>query len=493
MNNYQLVQTAKGNHTIVFSGKTEIRIHSAYDPVAESRRAADNFSKGRASLLAVSGLGLGYHVDALKKKFPDTEILVIERDREVVTLAMDNYPSHLEGVTVITSDSEINAYFDTFDIGGFRGIAHYIHRPSYQIDSAFYNSLVSRIKENISSRISDMLTRFEFEERWIENIFRNIHTIKDSMPVTGLFGAFSGCPGIIISAGPSLRKNVDLLKNLRNRALLVCVDTAYKVCSRRGIKPHIVMTLDAQRHSVRHFLGVSPEETFLLADVVSCPAILRSYGGPRILSTTSKYFTDACGNTRRETTPVMDWIERHTEPVGDIQSGGSVATSAFDLLLNLGCDPVILIGQDLAYTGREIHSSGTYHNDSWLPSCTRLKNLDTINQAVIRKRSIKRIEAYGGRGTVITDFVLDLYRGWFEDSARRVKLTTINATGGGARLRNTRERDMLSLTADLPERSPVPARIMERAFRTFRKEDAAIRTGRWISGISGGDDAGTGH
>ncbi len=95
---------------------------------------------------------------------------------------------------------------------------------------------------------------------------------------------------------------------------------------------------------------------------MSCPAILRSYGGPRILSTTSKYFTDRHGNTRRETTPVMDWIERYTEPIGDIQSGGSVATSAFDLLLNLGCDPVILVGQDLAYTGREIHSSGTYHN-----------------------------------------------------------------------------------------------------------------------------------
>jgi hypothetical protein len=73
------------------------------------------------------------------------------------------------------------------------------------------------------------------------------------MPATRLFGAFSGYPGIIISAGPSLRRNVDLLKGLRDRALLVCVDTAYKVCSRRGIIPHIVMTLDARRQRQAFF------------------------------------------------------------------------------------------------------------------------------------------------------------------------------------------------------------------------------------------------
>jgi hypothetical protein len=161
----------------------------------------------------------------------------------------------------------------------------------------------------------------------------------------------------------------------------------------------------------------------------------------------------------RETTPSMDWCERYLPELGDLQSGGSVATSVFDLMLNLGCDPIILIGQDLAYTGREIHSAGTHHNDDWLPKYTRFLNLDTINQRVIRKRSIKYVEAVGG-GTVITDFVLDLYRHWFEDSAAKVAVTVINATEGGARIANTREQTLASVTEALAPKKTTPAAIL---------------------------------
>ena len=180
----------------------------------------------------------------------------------------------------------------------------------------------------------------------------------------------------------------------------------------------MVMTLDAQKHSLRHFLGLKGPLPPLLADMVSFPHIARSYPGEKIFSTTSKYYTDARGGHKKESTPLMDWIEKFIPPIGDIQSGGSVATSAFDLLLNLGCDPIILVGQDLAYTGREIHCSGTHHNDEWAALYSRFVNLETINQRVVRKRKIKRVEAYGG-GLVISDFVFDLYRGWFEDRRAR--------------------------------------------------------------------------
>ena len=60
--------------------------------------------------------------------------------------------------------------------------------------------------------------------------------------------------------------------------------------------------------------------------------------------------------------------------LGDVQSGGSVATSGLDLLRGLGYDPIILIGQDRAYTGREIHSTGTHHNEKWLINLSRIIN-----------------------------------------------------------------------------------------------------------------------
>ena len=458
MKNYILCETRSGFKTLIYkdhSGGRDIRLHSAYDPYKEAGRSVSGFEKGRSSVVLVSGLALGYHVDHLAELVGDTQILVIEKDPEAVRICSEVNPEIFKKAVIITSTSEIESFFEKIDLSEFNGISHYIHRPSFQIDPEFYETITGNIIRYVSSRVSDLLTRFEFEERWIRNIFRNLKHLASSEGVGRFFGVFKGYPGIIVSAGPSLKNNIRELEKLRNSAVIVAVDTAYKVLSRYNITPHFVVTLDAQKYSSKHFLGVQGSGAVLVADIVSCPSILNSYTGEKVISTTSKYFTDAQGHTRRETTPVMDWVEKYTGHFGDIQSGGSVATTVFDMLLNFGCDPIILVGQDLAYTGREIHCTGTYHNDDWLPGINRLKNLECINQGVIRKRKIKYVTGYGGRGSVITDFVFDLYKSWFEDSSGRVAIDVINATEGGAFIQNTTESALsLSVRSNDQRRSP---------------------------------------
>ena len=488
MGSYLLIDTQSGKKTLLYRNGREIRLHSAYDPVKEAERSVSVFRKGRASFLIVSGIGLGFHIDALKKKYPDTPILAIEPEREVIQAATATYPEHLHGVTLITEGSDLGRIFESLDMAEFFGVSHYIHNPSYQIRKEFYDRTIADINQYISSKVSDLLTRFEFEALWIENIFSNIHRLASSAQVKDLFGRFRGYPGIIVSAGPSLRKNIRHLQAMRERAVIVCVDTAAKVLEKMRVTPHILMTLDAQKHSIRHFLGLRDHKPVLLADHVCSPKVLRLYKGRKILSTTSKYYTDMQGSFKRETTPIMDWIEQYLPPIGDLQSGGSVATSAFDLLLNLGCDPIILVGQDLAYTGREIHCSGTHHNDDWLPGIHRFMNIDTINQCVIRKRKIKYIEAYGASGTVISDFIFDLYRGWFMDSARKVSVTVINATEGGGKIANTSEESLQSLAKRLPKKSPDPDAILDGIFSDMKPgslNDLADAIEKAITGIRG--------
>ena len=456
MGTYLVQDTPSGAKTLVYRDNGDTRIHSAYDPAREAERAAGSFSRGRASVIVACGLGLGYHLDALRRLHPGCELVAVERDRAVVDLARAENPELIDGVHLVTSSAEIPDALELIDMATFRGAAVYQHRPSYLLDRDFYDGLAADIQQYFTSRLSDMLTRFEFAGRWTENILGNIHHVYASAPVRALFGRFRGMPGIIVSAGPSLRKNIGMLREAREKALVVCVDTAFKIMEKHGISPHIVMTLDAQRHSIRHFLGIRDRAPLLLADLVSFPAVLRDYGGGRALSTTSKYFTDFAGKLHRETTPLMDWVERSVPPLGDIQSGGSVATSAFDLLLNLGCDPIILTGQDLAYTGREIHCSGSHHNEEWIALVDRFRNLECINQGVIRKRKIKRVEAFGGRGEVISDFVFDLYRGWFTDSARKVHVRVINATEGGARISTADEMTLREAVASMPAAEGAP-------------------------------------
>jgi len=442
---YLITDTRNGFKTLsVINEETnkEIRLHSSYDPVKEAERSIDAFDKGKASIIIVSGIALGYHLSCLKKKYPGTRIIAIEKESNIAAICRELYPESLNGIDIVSGSDEPGLIFDTFDLTDFKGISHYIHKPSYQLNPEFYDDIISNIKVYISSRISDLLTRFEFEQKWIENIFKNLKHLENAWNVTNLFGKFRGYPGVIVSTGPSLKKNIHQLEKIKDKAVIVAVDTSLKVLDKYNIEPHFVLTLDAQKYSLKHFTGVHPDKTILIADIVSCPSILNTYPGKKIISTTSKYYQDTEGNTVRETTPVIDWIEKKISPFGDIQSGGSVATSAFDLLLNMGCDPIILAGQDLAYTGREYHCSGTYHNDDWIPGTNRLSNLDTINQNIIRKRKIKYVKKYGDNGTVISDFIFDLYKSWFEDSAGRVSITVINSTGGGSKINNTVEMDI---------------------------------------------------
>jgi len=486
MKKYLLSETRSGFKTLIYKDDAagrDIRLHSAYDPYKEAQRSVSGFVRGRSSVVLVSGLALGYHVGHLADLSGDSQILVVERDPEVVKICRKVNPEILNKAVAITSSAEIESFFERIDISEFKGIVHYIHRPSVQIDPDFYESITGNVGRYVSSRVSDLLTRCEFEERWIRNIFRNIKHLPESEGVGRFFGAFKGYPGIIVSAGPSLKYNIRELENLKNRSVIAAVDTAYKVLHRYKIAPHFVVTLDAQKYSSKHFLGVPDDKTVLIADIVSCPSILNFYNGRKVISTTSKYFNDSLGQTRRETTPVMDWVEKYTGHFGDIHSGGSVATSVFDILLNFGCDPIILIGQDLAYTGREIHCTGTYHNDDWLPAINRLKNLECINQGVIRKRKIKYVPGYGGGNPVVTDFVFDLYKSWFEDSSQRVKIDVINATEGGAFIRNTRE---LKLNISIPDKNDKesPEAVIEKIFQDNRYIDVA-RLKRGLLSASG--------
>jgi len=420
----------------------EVKLHSSYDPVKEADRSIDAFDKGRSSIIAVSGVALGYHIVSLKKKYPDVKIIAIEKESEIIRLCRKYYPESLDEIAIIGPDTDPENILGTIELSGFKGIAHYIHKPTYQLNPEFYEGIISNIKLYISSRISDLLTRFEFEEKWVQNIFKNIKHMENSTSVSKLFGKFRGLPGVIVSAGPSLKHSIADLKKIQNSAVIIAVDTSLKILAKHNIIPHFVLTLDAQKYSLKHFTGVHSGNTILIADMVSCPSILNTFTGRKIISTTSKYYQNAEGLTVRETTPGIDWIEKKTGPLGDVQSGGSVATSAFDLLLNMGCNPIILTGQDLAYTGREYHCSGTYHNDDWIPRINRFSNLDSINQNVIRKRKIKYVERYGDHSAIISDFIFDLYRSWFEDSAERISVSVINASGDGSKIKNTKEMSL---------------------------------------------------
>ncbi len=436
------------------SDPTERRpLSSRRNPSAEAARIVPRWDLKGTEIILLEGLGNPNALsELLKIRKPGQITIAIECHQELVQLLIreESEPllSFLEqsGCHLFTGQNMIlhyKTYLDTIPPDRISGIRVAAHSPSVQLCPDYYTSLLQSASSAISSKISDLMTRFEFEKLWMKNIIANTvfytETQTESTERTKAPNPFIKyrIPGILVSAGPSLKDSLPLLRELQDRSFLLAADTALKVLLKNGVRPHAVFTLDAQKHSRFHFLGEDLSGITLFADIVADPVLLRIVNPDTIIfSVTARFVQDAAGNMRREVTPGSEFFEEFSDSLISLQSGGSVATTAFDLLRNLGVSEICLIGQDLAYTGRKIHSTGTHHNERWLPSLHRLRSLEFINESVIRKRDTDFTDSLSG-GKILTDFVLNLYRSWFEESIAGINLPVFNLTSEGAEIKGT--------------------------------------------------------
>jgi len=102
MHRYILSDARSGAKTLSVktdNNEREIRIHSAYDPVKEAERSIAEFNPGRNSVIIVSGIGLAYHIDLLKKKFSALKLIAVENDPEITAICRNVNSSVLDTCT----------------------------------------------------------------------------------------------------------------------------------------------------------------------------------------------------------------------------------------------------------------------------------------------------------------------------------------------------------------------------------------------------------
>lgn len=405
---------------IVWNEK-EVSLHSLYDPDAEAERWVRGLNLEGIRYLGVFGLGLGYHLLYLIQEWPGLEkIVVIEPSPEIFRCACNVLDleqvlasGKIDIAVLATRDYEeekkIERYLaPLFHLGQLDSLEFVEFGPYPRIFSEAYE-MARRICMTLGRkvRINENTILF-FSQMWPQNIFANLVDTVTSPGVINLFGKFEGRPGIVVSAGPSLNKNKHLLKRARGKAVVICVGTALRALLKEDIIPDLVITLDGAEANYRHFEGLNTAEIPLVFVPTAHYKILEEHRGLK--------FAVGGGN------PLIDWICQFTDAKGLLNFGGSVAHAAFDLALRMGCNPVILVGQDLAYTGGESHARGTVYEGK--------KVSEDGGKFYVE-------DVFGGR--VLTDHVLNEFRDWFEKAIANLARgrLVIDATEGGARIAGT--------------------------------------------------------
>ena len=298
----------------------------------------------------------------------------------------------------------------------------YIFHKGECEDPKAFNEILAKLKERI-------LINLQLIGNSVEDTLLGLRQMALSSPwivfgpkLSALRAAFKGRPSIVVSAGPSLDKNYELLKGREDKVLIVATDTVLRKLLKNGIRPHIVCALERGLVVLdKHFRDVIRDyeeelkDVLLVVQSVCVPQIVGTWPGPKIV-------------IGKAGLPLDTWIVSQLLGGDVIPSGASVAHMCMNIAALLGSDKIALIGQDLAY-GEEgaTHSSDT----AWAKR-------DPDSAKISEENSIKVPGALGG--SVFTHGVWLMFIRLFEQmipSLAQYGVNVYDCTEGGALIRGT--------------------------------------------------------
>jgi len=257
-----------------------------------------------------------------------------------------------------------------------------------------------------------------------ENVTKNIGWYAAAPGLGHLKERHKGQPAIIVSAGPSLRKNKHLLKDAAGKAVIIAVQTTLQPLLEMGIEPDYVTSLDYHEICSRFFEKLPKGiRTELVAEPKATSVIFDLHPGALSL----------CGNEYAEKLLKEMKLDRPTIP-----GGATVAHLAYYLAEFAGCDPIIFVGQDLGFSDGLCYTPGTSYEDVWRPELSRFCTVEMKQwEQIARDRMIlRRIADVNGR-PMYTEQRLHAYLHQFEKDFAGSSRKIIDATEGGAFKRGT--------------------------------------------------------
>ncbi|EOH0184016.1 motility associated factor glycosyltransferase family protein, partial [Campylobacter jejuni] len=382
------------------------------------------------------GFGNGILYKALLQNKNHQHIVVFEKDIEIIWIMFHilDFSHELQSARLMilqTSSLDIEffsnfcsskPFFQFSRIYFLELMSHYYERFHEDI-LGLNKKLAENFKNSIVSHGNDPLDALQGIEQFVYNLPQMITHPSYKELLSKRKGISD--TAIIVSTGPSLTKQLPLLKKYANKATIFCADSSYPILAKHGIKPDYVCMLERDEIVAECFnndFGEFDKDIVFIVKSVTHPhtiKYLQKNNRAFILVSTYASFIQYLK---------LDYF-------GYFNMGFSVAHMNFLLTIHLKYKNIILIGQDLAYAkDGQTHSQGFIHAN--LHNGDYERDLDRFSTT-----------AYGGNGKVQSSEIWTLFRHNFEKDIVNIKMnyhiTTYNCTEGGARIEGTIEKPFL--------------------------------------------------
>lgn len=419
---------------------------------------------GESTLLVVFGLGTGY-IPKYLRQITTAPIVVYEPNVGLLRLLMESGPVELDDVQVVSNQHDLSLVWGRYS--GRRRDVLILNTPGYSAafpeECALLPNMLMRLVERVT------ITKNTYRKRaqtWVLDVLANLGALVENPPLLSLEGAYRGVPAFIVGAGPSLDKNVEQLRRAREKGIVFAANSSAFALAKHGIVPHIVCCLESIDISERLRTLPFLDEVLRAFSLSAHPATLRTGNGPLL--------------------PFHEALPQYAGPldaltrVTGVTVCGSVSTAAFSLAQRLGCSPIVLVGQDMAFTDGAAYAGGTGYETSrasvdqatrrvllhWNEEIQKLHG----NQHGSRHDAEPLVEttAWGGDGSVVSGPSFMAINSWLESTAAICEGTTvgkryINATEGGARVNGFVEQRLEQVLDALPDVAITVSELVQQA------------------------------
>jgi antitoxin component YwqK of YwqJK toxin-antitoxin module len=397
------------------------------DSTEEARAWFKSIELYNVSTLFVYGVGSGKSYLAAKDwllENPEREIVFLEDDLNVI----HNFLETETGTEFIFDNQAWLQYFDWNQGNGenkkeeglsslpfflFLGDIQIACLPFYSVKRTIeYSQLLNHLQYLKNVKLWQLTEHIHLGKGFFKNFYRNLVDLPMSKLSDFMYQKFQGVPAIICGGGPSLDKNRELLETLKDRALIFGGGSAMNVLNETGFNPHFGVGIDP---NWAQYARLTMNQAFTV------PYFYRARMYSEALETIQGEHLFVRGAAGYD---ISSWAEEKIGLTGErLSEGNNVVNFSLAIAHALGCNPIIFVGVDLAYTQLASYSQGVLGH----PLYDYGANLSTkaISEELLVKEDI-----YGKETFTLWKWVMESI--WYTEYALgHPELTLINATEGG--------------------------------------------------------------
>lgn len=412
--------------SVVITDNGRYYLSGKYSPEGMAKRIADKYKDTHyGAVIVIIGLSDGRMINQLVELVKkEVTIVIYEPSERIFLHTMQNYDCSklfqrkavnwivgenkeeiLEGALslLLTIDNLVNV--KVIVQGNYDKIFGKEVRKAISI----LNNCVSKIRIRWN-------TNMVFSDKLVVNTVRNAKYLYQHYSINAMFDTLpADIPVIVVAAGPSLDKNIDQLKAAKGKACIFACDTALKPLLKHGVVPDFFFVVDPSKPM--ELFADERVWTIPLVTGINIPAeIMEKHKGAKIICLDNYLIVDMLKSLFGQA------VNEPRHIMSDLPTGGSVATTAFSAARLMGAKTIILVGQDLAFSGGKEHAEGTFQNDRKVEDVKKGTYVEDINGELVKTTG---------------DF--KLYLDWYEEELSKYpSLNVIDATEGGARIKGTK-------------------------------------------------------